>query len=146
SDHTARVWGATPDKAGRLISILAAHTGAVTSAVFSSDGRSVLTAADDGTARLWDPGSDPDFEVVLNAGVPLTAFAVNPTGDRILIGDRDGLVNVLSLRAKPPLDVLNSFETRGATRDGAFTPTRALAIGPPGTAIAYSERGKLVAR
>jgi WD40 repeat protein len=142
ADHTARVWGATPDKGGRLLSVLAGHTSTVTSASFSSDGRSVLTAADDGTARLWDPGSEPNLEVVFDAANPLTAFAVNAAGDRILIGDHDGQVRVLSL---PGARVLESFQTRGPAGDVAFGPTRPVAVVAPLTAIAFSARGNLVA-
>jgi WD40 repeat protein len=142
SDHTARVWGATPDKAGRLISVLAAHTGAVTSATFSSDGRSVLTGSEDGTARLWDPGSEPDLEVAFNAHLPLRTFAANAAGDRVLVGDSGHIVRILSI---PGAKVVDAFETRGPARDVAFSSKRPLAIVAPGTAIAFSSRRDLVA-
>ena len=50
-DTTARIKDATT---GRLIVALRGHTGRVVSAGFSADGRRVLTASSDGTARVWD--------------------------------------------------------------------------------------------
>lgn len=48
-DKTAKVW----DASGKLWRTLVGHTGAIVEAVFSADGRLVLTASVDGTARLW---------------------------------------------------------------------------------------------
>jgi WD domain, G-beta repeat len=39
--------------------VLSGHTGVVTSAVFAPDGGRILTASDDGTARLWDRDGKP---------------------------------------------------------------------------------------
>lgn len=41
-------------ESGRIRRILKGHSGVVYSQTFSSDGREVLTASGDGTARLWD--------------------------------------------------------------------------------------------
>ena len=37
--------------------VLRGHEGPVNSAVFSPDGAKVVTASEDGTARLWDAAS-----------------------------------------------------------------------------------------
>lgn len=48
-DGTARVYGLD----GTELVVLRGHARAVTAAVFSADGRALLTASQDGTARLW---------------------------------------------------------------------------------------------
>jgi len=76
SDHTARIWDAASGKLlhilpgnndaspsgsegilGEVKDIILGHTGEVTSAVFSPDGRQIVTASMDGTARIWDVAS-----------------------------------------------------------------------------------------
>ena len=51
TDKTARIWDAETQ---RQIGTLAGHGDAVFSAVFSPDGRRVLTASSDFTARIWE--------------------------------------------------------------------------------------------
>jgi WD40 repeat protein len=53
-DNTARFWEV---ESGKLLTIFRGHTREVTSAVFNSDGRRVLTASWDTTARLWEAAS-----------------------------------------------------------------------------------------
>lgn len=38
---------------------LKGHTGPVSSAAFSADGRRIVTGGDDGTARVWFSGTGP---------------------------------------------------------------------------------------
>ena len=48
-DGTARIWDA---ENGNEFAVLKGHTGRVFSAAFSGDGKRVVTASDDTTARL----------------------------------------------------------------------------------------------
>src|SRR5262249_12396515 len=50
---TATIWDA---ESGKQIAVLKGHNGYVRAAAFSRDGKRVMTAAGDGTARIWDTG------------------------------------------------------------------------------------------
>ena len=86
-DATARLWDAASGRAvailkghknsvnladfgeygtrmGRSLAILAGQTGSVRSAAFSPDGTRIVTASDDGTARLWDVSTIPKGNIL----------------------------------------------------------------------------------
>jgi WD40 repeat protein len=75
---------------------LLGHDSAVLSASFSPNGRSILSASADGTARLWDPYGEPAPKALKKYSSDVTAVAVDPTGSRIAVGREDGGVEVLS--------------------------------------------------
>jgi WD40 repeat protein len=67
-----------------------------TAAALSHDGRRAITAAPDGTVRLWDLASgDKDKELANPAWGKTTAFAFSPKGDRVLMGNVDGEIRLL---------------------------------------------------
>jgi WD40 repeat protein len=75
---------------------LLGHDDAVLSASFSPDGRSILTASADGTARLWDPFGEPVPKALALYTSDVTSVAVDPTGSQIAVGRSDGSVEVLA--------------------------------------------------
>jgi WD40 repeat protein len=75
---------------------LLGHDGAVRSATFSPDGHAILTASEDGTARLWDPFGEPVPKVLAHYSSDVRSVAVDPTGARIAVGRADGSVEVLA--------------------------------------------------
>jgi WD40 repeat protein len=69
--------------------IMSGHTGAVYSAVFAPDGGRILTASDDGTARLWDCDGKPIATLEGHTDAVRRAVFV-PDGGRILTASDDG--------------------------------------------------------
>jgi len=62
------------------------HSGMITIAIFSPDGRSVLTGDWDGTARFWDTASGKPTGKPIQHSDPITAAAFHPDGKTIVIG------------------------------------------------------------
>ncbi len=86
-DHTARLWDAA---SGAQIGVYRGHHGAVTSAVFSPDGKTVLTASQDHTARLWDTASGAQIALYRGHDEELISAVFAPDGRFILTASWDG--------------------------------------------------------
>ncbi|MBI3137719.1 MAG: caspase family protein [Sphingobacteriales bacterium] len=92
-DHEGRLWEAAT---GRLIRILRGHTGVISSAHFSHDGKWIITAASDDTARVWETKTG---RVVMKAdghqtGVGPAVFS--PDSKFVLTGSGDNSVTLWS--------------------------------------------------
>src|SRR5262249_31412915 len=99
TDDTARVWDA---ETGKQILILGeyrsdsytrvkrapeariGHQGSVWSASFSSDGTRIVTAAADGTARLWDAQTGRQIAVFRGHSQDVVGAAFSPDGKRVV--------------------------------------------------------------
>ena len=89
ANNDARVWS----RSGRLLSILEGHTDSVLSAAFTPDGRRVVTASQDGTARVWDLRPDLSLDSVATGTGPIAMVAVSPDGQRIVaVGEDEAAV------------------------------------------------------
>jgi WD40 repeat protein/AAA+ ATPase superfamily predicted ATPase len=75
----AQLW----DIDGKPISVLAGHTGNVTSATFSPDGTRIVTTSTDNTARVWD--SSGNFLAILEGHIgDVNSATFSPDGTRIV--------------------------------------------------------------
>jgi WD40 repeat protein/uncharacterized caspase-like protein len=111
------------------------HRGGITAVSFSGDGQVLLTAGDDGLAKLWDiSGGEPKLERVLGQEDPVTAGSFSPVtvaalspvaGGPIVMGRQDGRVEVWN---------------RGATQ-----PSRVGRLDGHVRTVAFSADGKLIA-
>ena len=71
--------------------ILEGHEGRVWSAAFSPDGKRIVTASDDKTARLWDAGTGKQIGEPLEGHMGhVSSAAFSPDGKRIVTASADG--------------------------------------------------------
>jgi WD40 repeat protein/tRNA A-37 threonylcarbamoyl transferase component Bud32 len=90
-DGTARVWDADT---GRLLRTLTGHTGSVFAVRFHPNGRTLVTAGQDG-ARVWDTEDrEAEPRVLSHPDVRFASAAFSPDGKRLVVGGSDRLVRV----------------------------------------------------
>jgi WD40 repeat protein len=118
------------------------HTHTVASAVYSPDGKYVLTASLDNTARLWKSDGTPAATLRHDAAVLGAVFS--PDGDRILTASRDGTARQWKLDGAP-IAVLQGHTgavlTAVFSRDG----NRILTASRDRTARLWQSDGKAIA-
>jgi WD40 repeat protein len=82
------------------------HTGAITSLVFSPDGRTLATASMDHSIRLWD-FDQAQLSVVLQGHVQeVWSLAFSPDGQTLVSGAKDGAVKIWPTRRQKKEDAL----------------------------------------
>jgi WD40 repeat protein len=75
---------------------LVGHVGSIMSGTWSPDGTLVITAALDGTARLWDARTGDELAVFQHPGALSTA-TFSPDGARVLLAGHDGTAEIHDL-------------------------------------------------
>ena len=78
--------------------VLEGHSDAVLAAAFSPDGRRVVTASLDGTARVWDLSGLTPGAIMLSLGGSVTSAAFSPDGTRIVTASADGTARLWDAR------------------------------------------------
>lgn len=132
-DRSAKIWDAATGRsllklAGAVAGELGPHTAAVNTVAFSpeSDGAYVLSASDDGTARIWDSRTGR-VKVVLEGHTRRVACAVySADGQRVLTASDDGTARVWDATTGRMLTVLN--DGTQALTSAAFSPDGRLAV------------------
>jgi WD40 repeat protein len=129
ADGTARLWsvpasGSTASadsvEPGALLHVLRPG-GAVNDACFSRDGTSVLTAAANGTARLWSTRTGAELGPALVHPAPVLSAALDPAAKRALTLAADGRARVFDLDGAAEPRVLES--SAGAIVCASFDAT-----------------------
>src|SRR5262249_20944340 len=121
-----------------LAIVLIGHLSDVKSAVFSPDGRHVLTASGDTTARIWSTKTQTSTQTtVLTVGSgPVRSAVFSPDGRRILTASHDHRVRLWDAEVGQQIAI---FSTHGAQFATA-------AFSPEGWLVAMPDKNNVVVR
>jgi len=125
NDRTARVWDAA---SGAQLVVLTGHgeglppddeAGNVRSASFSPDGRRIVTASNDRTARVWDSDTGKQIAKLVH-DEPIRSAAFSPDGRRIVTASADQTARIWDANSAKPLRVLSGHA--GLVWSASFSP------------------------
>ena len=94
ADPTAHPALATAADSNALRLLLSGHTGAVVSASFSPDGKRVVTASQDKTARVWDAETGKPLGAPMTHEEGVNSASFSPDGKRVVTASSDGTARV----------------------------------------------------
>jgi eukaryotic-like serine/threonine-protein kinase len=116
-DRAVRVWDA---QTGQEVLTLKGHTNEVTSALFSPDGSRLASASRDGTVKVWDATTSPEYRTFSLAGV---SRLYSPDGKRLAgVIWKDNTVKLVDARTGQETLTLKGHTSR--IRSVAFSPDR----------------------
>ncbi|WP_341533698.1 eIF2A-related protein, partial [Polymorphobacter arshaanensis] len=96
------------------------HQDQVSSAAFSPDGRTIVTASDDYTARLWDVASGRELRKLVGHDGPVNSAAFSPDGRTIVTASNDRTARLWDATTGRELRKLVGHEVR--VNSAAFSP------------------------
>jgi WD40 repeat protein len=104
----------------RLYRLLKGHSALVRYAVFSPDGKRVVTASADNTARLWDVDSGKEIASLKGHARGLSSVAFSPDGKRVVTSSWDKTARLWDTDSGKEIAGLKGHE--GLVSSAAFSP------------------------
>ncbi|KAJ9654373.1 hypothetical protein H2201_009008 [Coniosporium apollinis] len=104
-DKTVRLWDAAM---GALRSTLEGHSGTVTAAVFSPDGKLVASASNDNTVRLWDAATGALHSTLEGHSDTVRAVVFSPDGKLVASASYDNTVRLWDITQKKTIEVIDT--------------------------------------
>src|SRR5437773_12492204 len=77
----------------------------ITSAVFSPDGKKILTASRDGTARLWNAENGQQIGISFKHEMELTSAVFSPDGKKVLTTSWDFTARLWNAETGEPIGI-----------------------------------------
>jgi WD40 repeat protein len=137
TDGSARIWDV---ETGKVLTVLAGHTGGVSNALFSPDGRRIVTTSEpqfldqllsthkaENTVRIWDAAIGKTLVFLRGHTDGITRVAFQADGRRLLTASSDGTSRIWDTQTWQTMAVLTGREGKGAY---------AAAISPNGRMVA----------
>ena len=107
-------------QASMQIALLSGHRDAVDSAVFSPDGKRLVTASWDGTARVWDAATGKQIALFSGHQGWVYSATFSPGGQRVVTASRDGTARVWDAQTGKQLVTLSGHQD--LVYSAAFSP------------------------
>ncbi len=141
--YTLQAEQALRDALGQLqtLNVLRGDTAPVKFATFSPDGSQILTASQDGSARVWSARSGASVRVLMTPDVSLTKATFSPDGSEILTASDLGTARIYSARSGAQLAEFHAGSSE--LTDAEFSPdaTKIVTASADGTARIWDVHG-----